>query len=488
MILFFKTIIIIINLFEFKIAQSLCQYDDCFNCTICNFEQICKCKWNPLSKNCINDLTKSAFNFNFDYFFFCYDDDSLTIQKYYCGNYYIKLDEQNTANINLIDVNGKYGAVNLFCEYIYDQISITSDSTDIYINVIMTISPSIMDYIKVKIIITYNNNDIDNKSIDQQKYEDSYKNAKKIKFQIYFKKQLSLNPFSIKITKKELKKNYKIYIALGIVLLACIACGIIIYFISKKASENARRRQQIYLQLARASQRRRMEEEYNRIPPSSSRDPSSSSDSEISSSYEINMKKIEELLKTILSPIKYYKYLGTKDGNPCTVCTICLEDFIIEKSNVSITPCQHIFHFKCLSDWLLKNILNPKCPNCNYNLLLETKNIIVNSNRVSDIPELPCNIKRTNDQRATNIERNERYNEHNNSINILENGMETGETRFIRLNRRDRYDNNCIRSIDSININVHKSQNRLKNDSRIETTGKKDEEIGQVVIESIDNK
>ena len=35
-----------------------------------------------------------------------------------------------------------------------------------------------------------------------------------------------------------------------------------------------------------------------------------------------------------------------------------------EKSEVSITPCKHVFHYKCIHNWLYKNIINPNCPNC----------------------------------------------------------------------------------------------------------------------------
>ena len=108
----------------------------------------------------------------------------------------------------------------------------------------------------------------------------------------------------------------------------------------------------------------------NRIQILTSRDPSSSSESE-DNLKEINTLKISKLLKTTLLPIKYNKSLETKYGNYSTICTICIEEFKEGKSKVSFTPCQHVFHYKCLKDWLMKNVLNPKCPNCNYNLLKE---------------------------------------------------------------------------------------------------------------------
>ena len=482
MILFFIYIIIIINIFEFINNQSLCLYNDCFNCTVCGSEQICNCEWSTISKSCKNENSiKKLFDYNYNYFDSCYDENSVKIQRYYCGNYYIKLNDQNTADINLLDKNGKYGAQNLYCDYIYDQI-ITS-SSNINYNILVKISPSIIDYIKIGLTITYNDNKIEQKEINEAEFEENYKNARKIKINIYFKQQLSFDPFSIKITKKELKNNYKIYIAMGIILLSCIICGIIIYCISKKATQKARRRQEMYLQIL-ANQRRRIEEQYNRVSPTSSRDPSSSSESEISIS-EINTKKIEKLLNTILAPINYYKHLGEKEGNPCTVCTICIEEFKIGKSKVSVTPCHHIFHFKCLSNWLNKNVLNPKCPNCNHNLLQELNNEC--SQGLYDIPEIPCINKRSIDRRPTNINVRQNYNDHNNSINMAEHGLDTGENRFITISLNRRYDNNCVRNLDVVNINVNKSENKLKNNNKIETTGNREEDIDEVVIENYDN-
>ena len=54
-------------------------------------------------------------------------------------------------------------------------------------------------------------------------------------------------------------------------------------------------------------------------------------------------------------------------------CSICLNKFN-EKSEVSITSCQHVFHYKCIHNWLYKNIKSPKCPNCKYDILKDEDN------------------------------------------------------------------------------------------------------------------
>ena len=480
MTFFFQIVILIINLFELIINQSICNYNDCFNCSLCGNEKKCDCEWSPNGRICKKEKEKSPFNYNFDYFSSCYDEESLRIQKNYCGNTYIQFKEENIATINLIENDGSYAAQNLYCEYIYDDLS---QDVKFYYNLKIVISPLVKEYMKTLITITYIDNKSDKKTVTGESFEEEFKKIKRIKIQIYFENLLYKIPLSIKITKLEEKKNYNLYISIAIIIGACIICAIIIICVSRKAAQNARRRQEIYLQIARENQRRR-EEQLNRIRPGTSFDPSSSSESEISI-IEINTQKIQQLLKSTLLPIKYYKYLGAKNGNSSSLCTICIEEFKEGKSKVSFTPCQHVFHYKCLKDWLMKNVLNPKCPNCNYNLLKEDKNILIKSQGAYEIPELPCNVRRSNDRKVTNIQEREPYDNHNNSINMETNGLDTGENRFINRNETHKNQNNCIRSV---SINISKSGNAAKNNNKDENkSNKEEEEIDEVVIENIEN-
>jgi hypothetical protein len=79
-----------------------------------------------------------------------------------------------------------------------------------------------------------------------------------------------------------------------------------------------------------------------------------------------NKEKVDSLFKTELSPKLYNK---SNTVNDCYNCTICMEDFINNKSIVATTKCGHTFHQKCLQNWIYKNIICPKCPNCNYLIL-----------------------------------------------------------------------------------------------------------------------
>ena len=92
---------------------------------------------------------------------------------------------------------------------------------------------------------------------------------------------------------------------------------------------------------------------------------------------ENNKKIIDKLLENELKEKIYNKDLIIND---CETCSICLENFECEKSQISITPCKHIFHFNCIKKWILDNVLNPKCPNCNFNLL-ENQTEVLNINK-----------------------------------------------------------------------------------------------------------
>ena len=490
MLSLFIFLLLILSLFE--LINNCHQYKDCFNCSVGSSSSIGDkndCEWNPNNEACNIGNEKPVFNYNF--FSTCYDEKSLKIQKEYCGNTNINFDEK-IVEINLVKKDGKYGNKNLYCEYRYEP---TSEEKNVFYKIKGMISSSFSYYMKVDLIIGNKDGNID--KIPLENFENEYDSLKSIKIQVYCERALSSNPFMIKIERNEVKKNYKIFISVGIIVLVCIICGVIIYCFSRKAAENARRRQRLFLELAN-QRRRQTQTDLNGIPISPFREPSSSSESEISIT-EINTQKIEKMLKTTLAPIKYYTHLGDKDGNPSSVCTICLEDFKDGKSNVSLTPCQHVFHFKCLSNWLMKNVINPKCPNCNHNFLEDMKIDCLKSQGLYDIPEIPI-VKRSYEYRNINADTRMNYYQHNNSIN-MENGLDTGENRFIdrnEINRDEERNRNrnivnnmssCIMSIE-IQNSVNKSQNNLKksNVDKKETSNNNDDDIEEIEIENIDNK
>lgn len=87
-----------------------------------------------------------------------------------------------------------------------------------------------------------------------------------------------------------------------------------------------------------------------------------------------NKKKIEMLFNTKLYPLKYTKKMLEFKN---TSCSICLENFIEEKSIISLTPCEHIFHYHCLKKWAEENNEQFKCPNCNHDFMKDNEPITI---------------------------------------------------------------------------------------------------------------
>ena len=101
-----------------------------------------------------------------------------------------------------------------------------------------------------------------------------------------------------------------------------------------------------------------------------------------------NKVKIDDMFKGELKPKIFKKLKNGSNDNDCLNCTICLEKFKEGLSLIVDTKCQHRFHYKCFKNWIYKNILVPKCPNCNLPILdTENKNNL--SNNISSIN--PCN-------------------------------------------------------------------------------------------------
>ena len=97
--------------------------------------------------------------------------------------------------------------------------------------------------------------------------------------------------------------------------------------------------------------------------------------------------KLENLFKTKL---KKRKYLKKDNVNETTACSICLEEFVENKSIVCITLCKHVFHYDCLHNWLFTENSNSHCPYCNYDLLSDKKPMkrhkIEETKKINDTP------------------------------------------------------------------------------------------------------
>ena len=420
---------IILNLITLTNETGLCQYDECFNCLGCSSEtgNNCNCYWTD------GICTWSGISRTISYLYFsasCIDDSSKLIAKKYCGESTWELNDDNKIEFSMPLVDGFYGKKVVYCEFTFTP----SDDKNAYYTIEYNALSSQINSVDIFLSLEYSDDSIMG-YLSRNHISRDFDNIKKIKLMVTFRGQFASLPFSFSIEKKETSKLL-LYITIAVIILACLLCALFIYFISKKISQNARLRQRALLQMAMATQRGAYQAD------------NASSGSEEVDVEEENRKKIEVLLKTTLAKKIFSKNLGLKDGN---TCTICIEDFKDKRSRVSITPCKHIFHFKCLSNWLINNSINPKCPNCNYNLLKDFNKQV--SNEVLNL-NVNNNVPTTQEQ---NIQQSNNINENNN----LDSNENMNENRVIRRRQPNRTINNYT---NNNNRNHIANQNRNQND------------------------
>ena len=404
--------------------------NDCFNCVGCSNESgnTCNCYWSD--GRCTSSIQRTI-----SYLYFsasCTDDRSKLIAKNYCGESTWELNDKNKIEFSMPLVDGFYGKKVVYCEYTFTP----SNDKNAYYTIEYDVLSNQINNVDIFLSIKYSDDSIMG-YLSHTRISRDFDNIKEIKLMVTFKNQFSSLPFSFSIEKKETSKLL-LYVTIVVIILSCLLCALFIYFVSKRISQNARLRQRALLQLAMATQRG----DYNI-------ENASSGSGEVDLEEE-NRKKIEILLKTTLAKKIFSKNLGLKDGN---TCTICIEDFKDKRSRVSITPCQHIFHFKCLSNWLINNSINPKCPNCNYNLL---KDFNKEANEILKMNANNNNVVTTQEQ---NLQQPTNINE-NSNIDSNE-GMNTN-TRNIRRRQPNRMINNYNNNNNN-NRNIRVNQNANSN-------------------------
>ena len=77
-----------------------------------------------------------------------------------------------------------------------------------------------------------------------------------------------------------------------------------------------------------------------------------------------------------------------------------------------------MFHYKCIHDWLYKNIRNPKCPNCNNEILNDDEDVKIKKEKATNIIKV-----KKKDNINTNINM---PNLNVRGINIVNNNFENG--------------------------------------------------------------
>ena len=383
----FSAIIIIFSEKRFIKSQS-CSYNNCFECISCQATdytiRYCTCLWT--NNQCTYNSSRTV-DISSNIYDKCQDTNSLEIQKNYCGERILANTDKKVV-IKSNKYNNKYSFPYLFCEYLFVaknaqkknsyEINVNRKSysyTDLYINfVFLHINNSYSSHISF---------------INNRKKE--IENIKEIYVHVYFYKELTNIPFEITIKKTS---NIGLYIIMAFGILIGLFLIVAIILCIRNCFKKSLSFEEELRNMIQEAERNL----HDRVSAMQGEERSEYNEQE--ETIEDHKKKINFLFKTDLKPKIYTKKI---DVNKVEKCTICLMNFKPKKSKVSITSCNHIFHFKCLHKWLYENLISPKCPNCNQLILENLDNNIkkvstlnennrntTNGNRINILPTNPA--------------------------------------------------------------------------------------------------
>jgi hypothetical protein len=258
----------------------------------------------------------------------------------YCG---MILESIVPFTIMLTKINNRFAEENLYCRWTAD---VPNNTEIIKLNYTRLLN-SATEYLTLEIV--YTNGKTFSETMIPQQYIIAASELSKIN--VYFTTTASeVNlPFVIDFEIGDIIINnyFGLFVALGVVGFFCIVCTIFFYKCSKIIIENNRRWNERRILDSAALQNNNVE--VNR-------------DEEIKRE---NKEMLEKYFLTDLRPRKYDRKLNEYGSH----CTICQEDFKPNQLDVIKLFCKHIFHYKCLKDWLDLILLAPKCPNCNDQIL-----------------------------------------------------------------------------------------------------------------------
>lgn len=432
-----KVIIIILYIYITQIIcekkTSSCNYNDCFSCVACggtNLES-CNCSWSPDNRcqEVKHDLTisdnelkkKTSLNFNFmNNFLQCTDEASLSQQAEYCGNTIINFDDKKDKDeyiINLAKKDNEYGFRNLYCEYKY----ILQNPIDYYHTINLQVKSGALKHLSIYIDLLDINSNFSGLEINEENFSEKIKNIKELKLKIYCQQKFDELPFSFTLNRYKIKRGFGLYIDIAIILLVSILCGGTMYFITFKIAQ----KEKLELKYLQKSQMTNTSFDYN--------------NNNIVIIKE-NNKKIKILFDTKLAP-QIFKNNTHKIY--CPKCNICGERLYENKSKVSITQCNHVFHYKCLFKWIHTNAKNPKCPCCKYSFLKEgpepQREIVKEYENPYNRKE-SANVLKEEERNVTQIGVNLKKNESNESKENYENNDNNSISKSIKNGKKMKID------------------------------------------------
>ena len=361
-------------------------FEDCFNCSMCGDERnaYCNCIWNSESINpCMTEIESRELSDWYTELLQCKGSED---QALYCSGEDtifskddLNSDDSLTFQIQK-DSRGNYGKKWLFCYFNYIDDSINDYKLNIHF---IDSSPN-------KPIVAYgcssNGNGRENiKIIEEGREEITCSKSYNIFFMALLKTQYETSPVSFQI-KLKTNNMYKYITAFSIaivfiLIITCIICCITRYF-----SNKARRKIRILMNERARENMIRIQQENNNMENYFGYNENLE---------EINKEKLDRLFQTKMAEHLYKSEYNQYGGG----CSICLENFK-KKSKVSMTPCSHVFHYNCIKDWLFKNAKNPKCPNCNKEVLVNED--IINNGKTNDAKTIRVKKKLQNNNILNN--------------------------------------------------------------------------------------
>ena len=356
-IFFHRNIVFIFLIFSFTLlikcdeSDECSNFTDCYKCSLCNDESKtpCKCEWT--NKGCIYHDGKNS-NENENWYsktLVCQTFDRLNnVENIYCPNSLSRKTDSSLNKDNSIeysiqpDSNGFYGKNMVICNFEFEQLS--------HKDILVTVEFSSKIFISPKVYIesTDSSNIKTKTTIDKNKDIKFDKNSKII-IKVLLRQEYTVSPIKIKLSV--VSSNLLLSVALTIIILSALVFIIYIIFNIIKKKEKKRK-----IQLENSSQ---IPSNMAIIMRNSNNNLFIHNRKENNNLGAINKQKLDELFNNKMNK-HFYKEEYNQYGDVCTICLIKFD----EKSEVSITPCKHVFHYKCIHNWLYKNIINPNCPNC----------------------------------------------------------------------------------------------------------------------------
>ena len=374
-------------------------YTDCFNCTMCGDAnaEYCDCVWATIggAGTCQTD----EFRYLSEWYTELTTCKNNEDQKTYCSGkdtIYTRDDLNSDYSISFYinDFKGNYGKKMLYCYYNYFDETLSDYTLNIQF------SKSIGNKPKVAYGCSFNNEQEKFQVIEENK-EISCSGANNIFFMALFQEEYSTSPLLFKITLKNVSVS-KYVTAFSIVIMVLLLMTCVICCITRLYNNKARRQLRILM-----NQRARE----NMIRIQQENDNMEFDDSE--NIEEINRLKLDELFTKQMAEHTYKSEYNKYGGG----CSICLEDFK-KKSKVSKTPCNHVFHHKCIKDWLQKNAKNPKCPNCNKEVISDDISIDEKGEKIDEANIIKVKKKSQTNNHENVLNNNLNFAGRNNNIAV----------------------------------------------------------------------